>query len=308
MMKLRTLSGDPADRSGEVTLYRTEQRRAELMAIYDAKLRDWPVPFETLHVSTRYGRTHVIASGDEQAPPLVLLHPAGVAGFVWSALMPALSACRRVYALDTIGDLGRSELAHPDRYPKRGRDYSPWLDDVYRQLDVDAADVVAASMGGWIALNHAIVAPRRVSRLVLLGPMGLPSWRATLAIVVPITSLALRPTNAKLDALIVRALGTGERVTREMLGWMRLAGGCRPRTGKPLRVPDRMLRTIQVPTLVFLGGHDGAIGSAAAAASRARRTIPGSETVFLPDAGHLMMIDEPDQVGARIAEFLTGDA
>ena len=41
------------------------------MAIYDQGLRHWPVPFETFFVNRRYGWTHVIASGDPAAPPLV---------------------------------------------------------------------------------------------------------------------------------------------------------------------------------------------------------------------------------------------
>ena len=101
------------------------------MAIYDEALRQWPVPFETFFLATRYGETHVIASGDPASPPLVMTHPAAVGGFVWSSIIASLSERRRVYALDTIGDVGRSELADPDRYPKKGRDYSAWLDDVY---------------------------------------------------------------------------------------------------------------------------------------------------------------------------------
>jgi pimeloyl-ACP methyl ester carboxylesterase len=100
---------------------------------------------------------------------LVLLHPAGAAGFVWSPIIEALSQHRRVYALDTIGELGRSELEDYDRYARRGLDFTAWLADTYHQLDITAAEVVGALMGGWIALQQAIHAPERVERLVLLG-------------------------------------------------------------------------------------------------------------------------------------------
>jgi hypothetical protein len=43
-----------------------------------------------------------------------MTHPAAVGGFVWSSIIAPLSEHRRVYALDTIGDFGRSELADPD--------------------------------------------------------------------------------------------------------------------------------------------------------------------------------------------------
>ena len=70
----------------------TEENRARLMTIYDDALCGWPVPFETLFVETRYGKTHVITSGDPAAPPVVMTHPMGVGGFVWSSIIETVSA------------------------------------------------------------------------------------------------------------------------------------------------------------------------------------------------------------------------
>jgi pimeloyl-ACP methyl ester carboxylesterase len=59
-------------------------------------------------------------------------------------------------------------------------------------------------MGGCIAMNHAIYAPDRVRRLVLLGPMGLPPWRATLAVLMPFVWYVMRATEAKFDLPVIR--------------------------------------------------------------------------------------------------------
>jgi pimeloyl-ACP methyl ester carboxylesterase len=160
---------------GGLPIFRTEANRAQLTAMYDEGLRRWPVPFETFFVPGRYGKTHVIASGDVESPPLVLIHPMGAGAFIWASIVATLSATRRVYALDTIGDVGRSELEDPDRYPKRGSDYSTWLDDVCEGLGIKSTDLVAGSMGGWIAMNRAIYAPERVRRLARCwGPWDFP--------------------------------------------------------------------------------------------------------------------------------------
>ena len=79
---------------------------------------------------------------------------------------------------------------------------------------------------------------------------------------------------------------------------------CRGRVGWPLKIPDAALRTIGAPTLLFLGGQDAAVGSATAAASRARGTIARCQIEILPTAGHLMIFDEPALIGSRTAEFL----
>jgi pimeloyl-ACP methyl ester carboxylesterase len=303
MSELPTPDEEGTSSREELPIFRTEENRAKLMAIYDEALRHWPIPFETFFVATRYGKTHVIASGDPASPRLVMIHPAAVGGFVWSSIIAPLSEKRRVYALDTIGDVGRSELADPDRYPKKGRDYNAWLDDVFEQLAITRADVVAGSMGGWIAMNQAIHAPHRVRRLALLGPMGLPPWRATLAVLIPFAWYVLRPTASKFDRIILRSLGEGERVNREFRPWMRIMGKCKPRTGQPFHIPSRKLRMIKAPTLIILGGEDGLVGSATAAAKRARN-IPSCEIEILPHAGHIVSVDEPEFVGERIVNFL----
>ena len=174
----KVVDKDATPLATELPVFVTEETRNELMAIYDERMAHWPVPFETFTVDTRYGKTQVTASGDRSAPPLVMTHPMGVGAFVWCSIIGPLSQRRRTYALDTIGDVNKSELADPDRYPKNGRDYSAWLDDVFAALDLRSADLVSGSMGGWIAMNHAIYAPHDVGKLVLLGPMGLPPWRA----------------------------------------------------------------------------------------------------------------------------------
>jgi pimeloyl-ACP methyl ester carboxylesterase len=269
--------------SAKLPVFVTEENRARLMAIYDEGLRHWPVAFETFFVDTRFGRTHVIASGDPASPPLLMTHPMGVDAFVWSSIIAPLSKHRRAYALDTIGDVGKSELTDPARYPKKGRDYSAWLDDVFTALEVSAADMVAGSMGGWIAMNHAIYAPDRVRRMVLLGPMGLPPWRATLAVLGPFLSQRLRPTEAKLDRIITRSLGEGEQVNREFRPWMRIMGNTKALVGQPFHISARRLRLIHAPTLVFLGGKDGLVGSATAAARRAAATLPDARSKSYPE-------------------------
>jgi pimeloyl-ACP methyl ester carboxylesterase len=293
------------DMREELPVFRSEEIRTQLMAIYDEALSRWPVPFETFFVPTRYGNTHVIESGDPASSPLVMLHPAAVGGFVWSSIIAPLSDRHRVYALDTIGDVGKSELIDPDRYPKTSREYTAWLDDVHERLNITRADVVAGSMGGWIAMNHAIDAPYRVRRLVLLGPMGLPAWRTTLAVLVPFAWYRVRPTEAKFDRIIFRSLGEAARVNREFRPWMKIMGQTKPLGGQPIHIPARKLGMIKSRTLVILGGKDGLIGSATAAAKRARN-IPGCEIEILPNAGHIMSVDEPEFVSGRIVHLLEG--
>jgi pimeloyl-ACP methyl ester carboxylesterase len=108
--------------------------------------------------------------------------------------------------------------------------------------------MVSGSMGGWIAMNQAIYAPDRIRHLALLGPMGLPPWRATLAVLGPFISQRMRPTEAKLDTIITRSLGDSVRVDREFRPWMHIMGYTKARVGQPFHIPARRLRMIHAPT------------------------------------------------------------
>lgn len=54
--------------------FKTLEGEARYLAAYDAALKLWPVPYDEIDISTRFGRTHVVVSGPNDAPPLVLLH------------------------------------------------------------------------------------------------------------------------------------------------------------------------------------------------------------------------------------------
>jgi pimeloyl-ACP methyl ester carboxylesterase len=72
-----------------------------------------------------------------------------------------------------------------------------------------------------------------------------------------------------------------------------------------VRQEDRVYEPY-APTLGILGGKDGLVGNATAAARRARN-IPNCEIEILPQAAHIMSVDEPEFVGERIVNFLEAE-
>ena len=110
------------------SIFKNPEDEAIYMAAYDAVLALWPVPYEFFDVPTRFGKTHVIASGLKGASPLVLLHAMGASATMWFPNIADLSREYRVYALDIIGDAGKSVVSFP---PKNKSDYALWLTDVF---------------------------------------------------------------------------------------------------------------------------------------------------------------------------------
>ncbi|HRL14536.1 MAG TPA: hypothetical protein PKX07_21820, partial [Aggregatilineales bacterium] len=112
-------------------LYKSAAGEQAVMATYDAALQNWAVPYTTRRIATRHGSTFVIVSGDESAPPLILLHGAGGNSTIWAGDVGQFCRRYRVYAFDLVGEAGKSA---PTRPAWKGPAYSEWLQDVFEGL------------------------------------------------------------------------------------------------------------------------------------------------------------------------------
>ena len=158
--------------SEKISVFRSLDGEARSMAAYEAVLANWPVSYEEQDLPTRFGPSHIIASGSDRAKPVILLHGQDSSATSWIYNIADLSQVFRIYAVDTIGDMGKSK---PTSLPNNREDYALWLLDVLGQLKIEKADLVGLSYGGFLALNFAITYPEQVNRMVLLAP-GIPNF------------------------------------------------------------------------------------------------------------------------------------
>jgi pimeloyl-ACP methyl ester carboxylesterase len=109
--------------------------------------------------------------------------------------------------------------------------------------------------------------------------------------------------DAKLEKIITRSLGDGERVNREFRPSMRTMAECEPRLEWPVRIPSRASSGRSRRQLWSSSERKTGWSAAQPLRSDARAGTSGAaETV--PNAGHAIHVDEPGFVGARIVSFL----
>ncbi|GLF99141.1 alpha/beta fold hydrolase [Streptomyces yaizuensis] len=268
---------------------------------YEAVLARWPVPVESLDVPSRYGSTRVHVCGPPDAPPVVLLPGGGTTSVVWYANAGELARDHRVYAVDLMGDIGRS--LH-NGAPLRGPDdLMAWLDLLVRELDLAGADLCGHSYGAWIALRYALHAPDRIGRLALLDPVacfGEPGPRYVLRAL----PVLLRRTPERVRGLHEWESGgpAGDPVWRAFL---ESTGTVRPSKVVTMRRPKAAeLRSCSVPTLVALAGESRAHAVGRVAAT-ARTLMPAARVVTLPGASHHSLPQErPAELNRVLTEFL----
>ncbi len=90
-----------------------------------------------------------------------------ISATMWMYNMADLSRSYRVYALDTIGDVGKSL---PEGPLNSRADISGWLSDAFDGLGLKSAFMAGASYGGCMAMGFALDEPERVRKIALLGP------------------------------------------------------------------------------------------------------------------------------------------
>lgn len=281
------------------TIYKSSKGYAALMAFYEASLSHWPVLHESSTVPTRHGDTHLIASGSLDAPPLVLLRGAGGNALLWAPIIVHLSQEFRTYAVDVIGESGKSA---PNRPSYRSSAYGEWLVDVFDALRIEQANVAGTSRGGWLTLKVAHFAPGRVRRVVPMCAEGIaPISLKFLRHMLPVLAFPSRKTiTGLLRFLTPSNLPIHDHLVEERLVVYR---NFRQAKTRPPLFSDEELGQISAPTLLLYGEHE--VVYDLPTIRKRVATLPSNfQMEVIANAGHVLDYDQPAAVSARILEFM----
>lgn len=108
----------------------------------------------------------VLGSGE----PLLLIHGLGSASTAWKPLIPELISQYQVITVDLPGH-GQSPLPHGT--PLDPESLARLILEHLDERNISHLHLVGNSLGGWIALELAALAPERVKSVVALAPAGL---------------------------------------------------------------------------------------------------------------------------------------
>lgn len=225
----------------ETAVFKSVQGKRAILEKYDQILERWPVPFETVTIPTRLGETHLIACGEQGAPPLFLLHGSTSNATMWIGDAAEYARKYRVYAVDIPGEPGKSCPVRPDLKESA---FADWLSDVFRELNVARASVVGISLGGYIALKFASAHPQLVEKLVLLCPAGVAAQKPSFMLLV----LVLMPFGDWGHRRLMRIISHKQDLPEEAVSYTRLMGkNFNPRMETIPLFSDAELRTLHMP-------------------------------------------------------------
>jgi pimeloyl-ACP methyl ester carboxylesterase len=186
--------------------------------------------------------------------------------------------------------------------------------DLLDTLQVDPVVLVGHSMGGEIAAEVALTAPARVQGLVLVGAAGLGTRApaAVRAARTPILGWLATPFAGRgmVERQLRSTYADPARVTAQQVDQyyspLREPGGLGAlrRTLRRFRF-DTLgphIRRIQAPTLVLWGATD--VWIPLTYGRRMALELPSAALVVIPDAGHNVMEERPDELNRSLIDYL----
>lgn len=257
--------------------------------------------------------TNVLEAGDVGASPVLLLHGSGpgVSAYAnWRLTIPTLSQHLRVIAPDAVG-FGFTERPAGITYSMQ-----QWVDQAVGLLDtlgIEKTHLVGNSFGGGLALHLAATHPDRVSKLVLMGAVGVhfditegldrvwgyePSIEEMRAL---LDLFAYDRTLVNDELAKVRYEASIQPGFQESFSAMFPAP--RQRWVDAMRTPDEVIASLPHPTLVVHGREDRIIPLANSL--KLMELIPDVRLHVFGRCGHWTQIEHAAAFNRLVVDFLT---
>jgi esterase len=225
--------------------------------------------------------------------PLIILH--GLLGSAdnWHSMSRRLSAHYKVFAVD-LRNHGRSPHSDIFEYDVMAADLREFME----QQALPRTMLLGHSIGGKVAMQFAIDYSERVDRLVIVDIAPKPYEPPQRYILEALRSLDL--TRYKSFADVDAALAT--KISGESLRQFLLKNLARDENGR-LRWGLAPERTFDKPTLFIRGGRSNYIEDDDA--PLIRQIFPQAEIATLPEAGHWVHVNAPEEFFQTVQNFLS---
>ncbi len=167
-------------------------------------------------------------------------------------------------------------------------------------------NLVGNSFGGMVALRTALAHQQLVRRLVLVGA-GMPDWTWTEEMRTYFDTEAAAIDAGDLDGATAVNLDfwVAPEHHDEVRPQQRRALELQTAHEEPEMIWPELapLSSLHVPTLVVVGENDKA--DFRAIAQHLAEEIPDADLAIVPGAGHLVGVDQPEELNALLLEFLS---
>ena len=251
-------------------------------------------------------------------PLVLLLHGWPTSSLLWRDVMVPIARANRVVAIDLPG-FGASDKPLDVRY--NFAFFGRVLDLFLATLGITELGLAVHDLGGPIGLHWLLHGPGRVTKLALLNTLVYPEFSDAVkefirACAAPDASERVTSPSG-LEEILRDGLADRASLPPETLAALlepfRTPGSRRALAAAGIGVERRgfiaiahKLPSLRVPVRIIYGERDRLLPDVATTMARIKADLPQAVVTALPERGHFIQFEAPEQVGDLLGRFFAG--
>lgn len=260
-------------------------------------------------------RIHYLVAGVGE--PILLIHGFPTSSYLWRNIIDEVSARYQVIAIDLPG-YGKSDKRIEDSFSFRY--YNRVISGFLKNLDIDSISLGVHDVGGPIGLYWMVQHMEKVNRLILFNTLVYPkfSWAVKLfglATVVPGIKNWLTSPNGIKKALQIGVFDKSKLTAEVIRNYQQpfsdknsrkvLLKSVQRLSLKGFSEIERKLHLYKGPIQIIYGEHDKILPRVDRTMKKVKKNLPQSNVRIIPNCGHFLQEDAPEQISAIILEFMS---
>lgn len=243
------------------------------------------------------GKLHLARAG-KGTPLLILHHDTGTLD-----KLPFYDALAARFDVLIPHHPGYGKSQRPN-WMRSVRDISAMYQDLLARSDIDQCVLVGLGFGGWIAAEMATQAPRTVSRLVLVGAMGVKPPEGDILDEAIVSYIDYARAGFH-DQKVFDAIYGADPSTDQLEAW----DICREMNfriaWKPYKYSQtlpHLLSVVRAPSLIVWGDHDRIVPRSAA--DKYKAALPKAKLEIVKNCGHCVDMEKPAELAKLVTAFV----
>ena len=286
-----------------MSIYKSEKGKSEILNLYDNQLNRLGILYKDKWISTSFGQTHLVETGNFDGIPLLVFH-GGNATTAYNLLAcDFLFKDFHIFAVDSIGHPGKSaevSLSHINY------DYGKWVSDVIDGLGFTKIACFGGSFGAGIIAKAMCVVPEKIDIAVLYVPSGIknaPSVK-NMRMMMPMIMYWITQKDKWLKKCMLPMAVKEENITDDIYETAKLSiNYSKIKSGMPSNISKKLIKNYVAPTLVLAAEKD-CLFPGKGVLQRSKKIFRNVKTYLLKERGHMSFLTDSEKL--MICDFLKG--
>lgn len=286
-----------------MSIYKSEKGKSEILNLYDNQLNRLGILYKDKWISTSFGQTHLVETGNFDGIPLLVFH-GGNATTAYNLLTcDFLFKDFHIYAVDSIGHPGKSaevSLSHINY------DYGKWVSDVIDGLGFTKIACFGGSFGAGIIAKAMCFVPEKIDIGVLYVPSGIknaPSVK-NMRMMMPMIMYWITQKDKWLKKCMLPMAVKEENITDDIYETAKLSiNYSKIKSGMPSNISKKLIKNYVAPTLVLAAEKD-CLFPGKGVLQQSKKIFRNVKTYLLKERGHMSFLTDSEKL--MICDFLKG--